>query len=915
MPSPDGKIPDQTVGRLIDHLSIADPQAAQRMQRHLTGIDPATIIQRLSRLVDDVIEALSGEITYGRRLADGIGRMLAEAPADLEEYCRLVKAAAAKGPTLAGLFARYLVPVLASGDARLAVKFEETTRIMLQKGTYTLNAPLKVLSALIDGKDIPCALAFLDLLAATYAADTSYNRTVYLTHTLPVAVSGFTSSRRLWQIRGLTRIAGTDERLIDSYLQGMASGLHLLPEQALNAFVDQAIEQYRQSPDQGARFLALESHGAMEKCRGLQVTVPLSTVRSGLERYLRARTGLAVTVRPLSALSMEHPRRNPGQSLVICDGRAIYLPDEVDVMERRADNGAFYKLLVRLEAGAIEFGTYELDVEKVLDNPSQTPMPDGAGAMDVESDLSRFLHRFQFPNMALDLFTLCEHGRIARRVAVRYPGLQQRITAALCDPHLSIRTGIESGGTLLPLYQHLVLSEDPEKADPVIRSIGRTIAARLNRIVSSGGDTAETSARLVMQVYPLLVDGLQTSLESDYRPLALPFGRRLEPSLFGPFHMAYHQAAADIHERLLQRDIRVYRSDVRQLLVRQDGQVSAADVHDLISNRSTTPAEVDLSWLNLESVMGSHGLGSPVNGVDDDNAFRYREWDCHMGDYLADRVRVLEHDINGTGSTFYSTVLENAYGLIRRIRTAFERLRPEETTILRQWPEGDAFDYRALLDYVLDKKAGWMPSDRLFIKRMKQVRDVAVLLLVDLSRSTANPVDDQGLCVLDVEKQAIVLFCEALKASGDRFAIAGFSGTGPLGVDYYRIKDLDAPIDDAVKGRIGAMAPQRSTRMGAAIRHATALMSPIEARVRLIIVLGDGFPNDLAYKGTYAVEDTRRAVMEARAAAIHVKAITVNSADNGQLDRLYGRTHHTLIGNIRDLPGRLVGVYGLLTRH
>ncbi len=208
-----------------------------------------------------------------------------------------------------------------------------------------------------------------------------------------------------------------------------------------------------------------------------------------------------------------------------------------------------------------------------------------------------------------------------------------------------------------------------------------------------------------------------------------------------------------------------------------------------------------------------------------------------------------------------------------------------------------------------------MPSERLFIKRMKRERDVAVLLLVDLSRSTANTVDDRGTRVLDVEKQAIVLLCEALTVVGDRFAIAGFSGTGPLGVDYYRIKNLDASFDDAVKGRISAMAPQRSTRMGAAIRHATAQLSPVQAQVRLIIILGDGFPNDLVYKGPYAVEDTRRAILEARAAAIHIKAITVNVNDNGQLDRLYGSNHHTLISNIRDLPDKLVRVYSALTRH
>jgi nitric oxide reductase activation protein len=286
-----------------------------------------------------------------------------------------------------------------------------------------------------------------------------------------------------------------------------------------------------------------------------------------------------------------------------------------------------------------------------------------------------------------------------------------------------------------------------------------------------------------------------------------------------------------------------------------------------------------------------------------------------MGDYIPDRVRVLEREIEGSDPGRYRQTLDDFHGLVRRIRYAFELLRPEEVTILRQQEEGDAFDYRALLDYALDKKAGLVPSDRLFIKRMKQVRDVAALLLVDLSRSTANAVDERGTRVLDVEKQAIVLLCEALKVVGDRFAIAGFSGTGPLGVDFYRIKDLEAPLDDAVKGRISAMAPQRSTRMGAAIRHATAQLLPVQARIRLILILGDGFPNDLAYKGSYAVEDTRRAVMEARAEGIHVKAITVNISGNGQLDRLYGSTHHTLIGDVRDLPDKLVRVYSALTRH
>jgi nitric oxide reductase activation protein len=191
---------------------------------------------------------------------------------------------------------------------------------------------------------------------------------------------------------------------------------------------------------------------------------------------------------------------------------------------------------------------------------------------------------------------------------------------------------------------------------------------------------------------------------------------------------------------------------------------------------------------------------------------------------------------------------------------------------------------------------------------------VAVLLLVDLSRSTANTAAGSQATVLDVEKEAIVLFCEALEVVGDAFAIAGFSGTGRLGVDYFRIKDFADKMDDDVKQRINAMAPQRSTRMGAAIRHAAAELAKVSAKIRLLIILGDGFPNDVDYKQDYAVGDTAKAIFEARSQNIYVHAITVNMASDPKLDDLYGNIHHNVISDVRELPDKLLRIYGSLTR-
>ena len=234
--------------------------------------------------------------------------------------------------------------------------------------------------------------------------------------------------------------------------------------------------------------------------------------------------------------------------------------------------------------------------------------------------------------------------------------------------------------------------------------------------------------------------------------------------------------------------------------------------------------------------------------------------------------------------------------------------------ILRNWVEGDQFDMRALADYALEKRSGRMPSERLYIKRVRHQREVAVLVLVDLSRSTANLVAGSRCTVLEVEKEALVIFCEALVTVGDMFAIAGFSGVGRLGVDYFKVKEFDEQMSDTIRQRIGALTPQRNTRMGAAVRHAVSRLEQAPANLRLLIVLGDGFPNDQDYRRDYAVADTRKALQEARAKSIRTHAVTVNLPANPKLDGLYGGIGHSLISDPRELPDRLWRIYRSLTR-
>ena len=163
-------------------------------------------------------------------------------------------------------------------------------------------------------------------------------------------------------------------------------------------------------------------------------------------------------------------------------------------------------------------------------------------------------------------------------------------------------------------------------------------------------------------------------------------------------------------------------------------------------------------------------------------------------------------------------------------------------------------------------------------------------------------------------KEALLLMGEALHVLGDRFAIYGFSGMRRLRTDFYRVKDFAEPYSDEVKDKIAAIAPQEYTRMGPALRHAIELLGKIEAKVRLLVTLSDGKPEDYDdYKGEYAIEDTRHALIEAKAAGIHPFCITIDKQAHDYISHMYGEVNYIFVDEVRKLPMRLPEIYRVLT--
>ncbi|GAB4364153.1 MAG: VWA domain-containing protein [Methylohalobius crimeensis] len=249
----------------------------------------------------------------------------------------------------------------------------------------------------------------------------------------------------------------------------------------------------------------------------------------------------------------------------------------------------------------------------------------------------------------------------------------------------------------------------------------------------------------------------------------------------------------------------------------------------------------------------------------------------------------------------------------RRLRSHFRNLRQERQWQRRQ-PQGRELDLAACIGFRADQQRGNANSDPyLWRTPVHQYRDLACLVLADLSLSTESQIDPNSR-IIDVIRDSLHLLGEALDAGGDRFAMYGFSSRQRDHVRFTLIKNFAETWGRPIHGRIHALRPGYYTRMGAAIRQAHEILAEQPASQRLLLLLSDGKPNDLdRYEGRYGLEDTRHALDEARRAGIISFCVTIEQDATDYLPYLFGRKHYKLMRRISQLPELLPPLYLLLT--
>jgi nitric oxide reductase NorD protein len=249
-----------------------------------------------------------------------------------------------------------------------------------------------------------------------------------------------------------------------------------------------------------------------------------------------------------------------------------------------------------------------------------------------------------------------------------------------------------------------------------------------------------------------------------------------------------------------------------------------------------------------------------------------------------------------------------------QLRRQFQALTPTRHWLKGQ-QDGDELDMDAWVQLVSERNSTMPTSEHgLYRAQVNQERDLACLLLADLSLSTDAYVSNSTR-VIDVIRDSLLLFSEALAATGDSFALYGFSSLKRSHVRFHHIKGFEEKYSGQVRGRITAIKPGYYTRMGAAIRQASSLLVQQKKRQRLLLILTDGKPNDLdQYEGRYGIEDTRVALLEAKKLGLRPFCVTIDTEASDYLSHLFGAGGYVVIRNPKDLPKELPLLYAQMTR-
>lgn len=291
----------------------------------------------------------------------------------------------------------------------------------------------------------------------------------------------------------------------------------------------------------------------------------------------------------------------------------------------------------------------------------------------------------------------------------------------------------------------------------------------------------------------------------------------------------------------------------------------------------------------------------------------YPEWDYASQTLRPDWVSLYESLHPKADPIFIDHILEKHATLIKRLKRLLDLLKPQHQVRIRYQEEGDELDLDIALRSLIDLKSGNQPDTRINMSHKNDGRNIAVLLLLDLSESLNQTIDASNQTILELSQEAVSLLASSIEVLGDPFAIAGFNSNTRHNVSYLHIKGFSEEWNDDVKGRLAGIKAQYSTRMGAAMRHAAHYLSNQKADKKLMLILTDGQPSDIdTADEQLLIADARQAVIELDQIGIFAYCINLDQNADKYVGDIFGK-QYSVIDHIEKLPEQLPKLFMSLT--
>lgn len=611
------------------------------------------------------------------------------------------------------------------------------------------------------------------------------------------------------------------------------------------------------------------------------------------------------------------------------DGQTIFVPESLSLLSDRSQNFLLYKLLITHKVAQLKLKTYRLDDKAFFLSP--TCSEGSRESCKFQSGLSRFFHRFPEPDLARDLFLLADTLRIESWIGHHLPGLLKRLL--VLKPELARKRKRYSDhrgktGRMDALIHWYLSGMSFPGGDDLLKvmSTARDMTlytADIARITQEAYTHMPNNAEPYHPVEPVPYMGVLNPEAAEAGLQCRRESRRLD------FQKELAKLIEDLPEP---EDIRIelpealdeeagpggrpQRQEIPEHLMVNDLPVPVPEVmQKIIQEIYEDLGSIPSTYLTVADDMTGHYFHSLCQAPEGTGYFLSEhaegvrvldEWDYRRQGYRKRWALLREADAEEGELGFVEQTMARFGGMAQQIKRRFECIRQDQT-LLRRQKEGEEVDLDAAVEALSDMKAGFTPTERVFVRLSREQRNIATVFLIDLSGSTSGWINE-------TERMALLILCEAMQQIEDRFAIYGFSGQTRKRCELYRIKGFDEPYGDRIKRRIAGIRAREYTRMGPPIRRLTEMLGEIDARSKLLLTLSDGKPDDYdAYNGEYGIEDTRQALLEAKKQGIHPFCITIDKAEHSYLSHMYGHASYVFIDDLAKLPLKIPEIYRKLT--